>query len=464
VCASVATVARPRGQLVTAAGTDARALAAALLGVVAGVLPIFLTAAAAEQIQGSFAFSQAMLGLAVAVFHLVGVIGAPGVARVLPRTGVRGALCISAMVAGSASIAIALLARSGAELVGLLVIAGISNALAGPAASALLRTTVAPRRHGLAFGTQQAGAPAGLFLAGLAVPVVAAPFGWRWAFAAVAVIALLAALAAPSAGSPVIRASTPAPARRLPRGSSTRTALPPLLLATASASAVGVATVSFLVVYATHVGLSASAAGFLLGAVSLAAIVGRIAFGLRVDRGQRDPLRVAPFLLLACTVSVMLLATGVLPAVVAGALLMGGLGWTWHGVLTLAVVRQHDEAPVWAVGMFMASVFVGAILGPLLVGTLATQLSFSAAWWCCAALSLIPLRAMAVARRRSRLAHPAPHTSLVRRLPHPGWLLLLLGETAFLIDGMLRRDPMVIAGSLLVVIGVTQLLTRARRA
>jgi predicted MFS family arabinose efflux permease len=444
--------------------------------VVAGVLPIFLTAAAAEQIQGSFAFSQAMLGLAVAVFHLVGVIGSPGVARVLPRTGVRGALRISAVIAGSASVAIGLWARSGAELIGLLVIAGVSNALAGPAASALLRTTVAPRRHGLAFGTQQAGAPAGLFLAGLAVPVVAAPFGWRWAFAAVAVIALLAALAAPSAGSPVIRASTstststsapapaPAPARRLPRGLSTRTALLPLLLATASASAVGVATVSFLVVYATHVGLSASAAGFLLGAVSLAAIVGRIAFGLRVDRGQRDPLRVAPFLLLACTVSVMLLATGVLPAVVAGALLMGGLGWTWHGVLTLAVVRQHDEAPVWAVGMFMASVFVGAILGPLLVGTLATQLSFSAAWWCCAALSLIPLRAMAVARRRSRPSRSTAQIAVVRPLPHPGWLLLLLGEVAFLIDGMHRGDPMVIAGSLLVVVGVTGLLTRPRRA
>jgi predicted MFS family arabinose efflux permease len=414
VSASVATAARPQRRLLTAAGVDARqamqsprllearALAAALLGVVAGVLPIFVTASAADEIQGSFAFSQTTLGLSVAVFHLVGVIGSPAVARVLPRTGVRGALRMSATLAAGASVAIALWARSAPQLIGLLAIAGVSNAFAGPAASALLRTIVAPRRHGLAFGTQQAGAPGGLFLAGLAVPAVAAPFGWRWAFGAISAIALVAALAAPPVNSQVATAVGPAPKRAQTRAA--RAALFPLLVAAASASAVGVATVSFLVMFATHAGMSASAAGFLLGAVSFAAIVGRIVFGLRVDRKEREPLRTAPPLMLACTVSLVLLATGVGPAIVAGALLMGALGWTWHGVLALAVVRQRDDAPVWAVGMFMSSVFVGAILGPLLVGTLATQFSYTAAWWCCVVLSLIPLRAMGVARKRSRPA------------------------------------------------------------
>jgi predicted MFS family arabinose efflux permease len=313
-------------------------------------------------------------------------------------------LWLSATTAATASIAIGLFARSATQLVGLLMIAGVSNGVAGPTASALLRATIPPDRHGLAFGTQQAGAPCSVLLAGLAVPGIAVPFGWRWAFVGVAAIAVLAAAAAP----PLSREESRPMTRARVRGTlaESRATLAVIVLAAAVASAVGVAVVSFLVVFASQAGFSQSAAGLLLGCVSLLAMVGRIGFGLHADHAGTDPLVAALPLFLACTVGVTLLIAGTPIAIVSGALIIGALGWTWHGVITLAVVKRTEDAPVWAVGVLMSGVFAGAIVGPLLVGTLAHQLSFRAAWSVCAALSLVPLAAVGLARRRRPLRPP----------------------------------------------------------
>ena len=76
----------------------------------------------------------------------------------------------------------------------------MANAFGGPAVAALLRREVAVHRQGLAFGAQQSGGTLGSLLAGLALPLVAIPFGWRWAFLAVAVLALTAAALVPDVG------------------------------------------------------------------------------------------------------------------------------------------------------------------------------------------------------------------------------------------------------------------------
>jgi len=393
---------------------ELRSLAAALLAVVAGSLPVFLTASLAGQIEHNFVFGAELLGLSVALFHLTGVVVSPLTARLLQRTGVSGALRLSAVLAGSVSLSIAIFASSATQLSCLLMVAGVSNGVAGPAASVLLRQTVAARRHGLAFGTQQAGAPAAILLAGLAVPLVAVPLGWRWAFLGAGGIAAAATLAVPTLPRQRTRPlTTGAPRRR-----SEWSVLALLVIAAAAASSVGVAMVSFLVVCATGAGLSASAAGLLLGAVSLAAMIGRITFGLRVDHGRSEPLSTAFSLMIACTIGVTLLVANTPISIVLGALIIGGLGWTWHGVLMFAIVQHTRDAPVWAVGMLMSGVFVGAILGPLLVGTISTAASFQTAWVTCAALSLIPLVAVALARRQSTCRpdpHPAPGSSSRKR-------------------------------------------------
>jgi hypothetical protein len=66
---------------------------------------------------------------------------------------------------------------SATSLTALLLIGGVGNALGGPSVSALLKRAVAVHRQGLAFGAQQAGAPLGALLVGVALPVVAI----RWA-------------------------------------------------------------------------------------------------------------------------------------------------------------------------------------------------------------------------------------------------------------------------------------------
>ena len=162
--------------------------------------------------------------------------------------------------------------------------AAVGNALAGPAASALLRHEVETHRQGLAFGTQQAGAPVGSLLAGLALPAVAIPLGWRWAYLATAVWALVTAGLVRGVASETGSSARVRPSRRL--GS-----VHALALAAALASAAGVGFVSFLVLYAVEQGISQAAAGLLLAGASLISAASRIGLGVFTDRRGGDPLQ-----------------------------------------------------------------------------------------------------------------------------------------------------------------------------
>jgi MFS family permease len=242
--------------------------------------------------------------------------------------------------------------------------------------AALLRREVAAARHGLAFGAQQSGGTLGSLLAGLALPLIAIPFGWRWAFLAVAALALGSAALAPRGG--------PAPARTAidrPPGLSSVHAL---ALAAALASAAGVGFISFLILYAERSGMSQAAAGLLLGAVSLAATVSRIGVGLLADRRGQEPLRPVAAMLALSIGGYLLLIAGEPVLIAIAALLAGSAGWAWPGGLTLAVVQRSPGAPAWAVGVLMAGLFTGAILGPLAVGVLAEHERFAVAWGSCA--------------------------------------------------------------------------------
>ena len=80
------------------------------------------------------------------------------------------------------------------------------------------------------------------------------------------------------------------------------------------------------------------------------------------------------------------------------ALLAGGLGWSWPGALTLAVVERRPDAPAWAVGVMMTGLFVGAVVGPLVVGLLAEHDLFAAGWIACAAFALLAALTVAAVR------------------------------------------------------------------
>jgi MFS family permease len=357
-------------------------------------MPGFLPASLAPRIRADFAFGDSTLGLTVAFFYVVSAAGSVPAGRLVDRVGAARGMRLAAGFTAICCLAVAGLAQSAASLTVLLLIGGVANALGGPSVSALLKREVAVHRQGLAFGAQQAGAPLGALLAGLALPAVAIPLGWRWAFVAAAALALVAVAFAPGAPAP---APPPAAGGRRPRKF---TSVHALGVAAVLASAGCVGFVSFLVTYAVGNGMSEAAAGLLLAGVSLAATISRIALGILADRPGQEPLRPVATLLAASVIGYLLLTVGEPGVIAAAALLAGGLGWAWPGGLTLAVVQRSPEAPAWAVGVMMTGLFVGAVAGPLLTGFLAEHDLFTAAWIACAGLALLAAATIVATLRR----------------------------------------------------------------
>jgi MFS family permease len=358
-----------------------RALLAGVGLMITGVLPAFLTASLASRIPDDFAFGDSGLGLAIAVFHVMCALTSTPAGRLVERIGPARGMRLAALATAVSCLAIAALAQSAVSLTALLLVGGLANALGGPSVSSLLKRQVAVHRHGLAFGAQNAGAPLGALLAGLALPVVAIPFGWRWAFVLVAGLAMAAAALAPAGETGAV-----APRPVHPRG---LTSVHALAVAAALASAAGVGFVSFLVLYAVESGMSQAAAGLLLVAVSLAATVSRVGVGVLADRHGQEPLRPVAAMLGVSIAGYVLLIAGEPALIVVAALLAGSCGWSWPGGLTLAVVQRSPAAPAWAVGVLMAGLFSGAIAGPLLVGVLAEHERFALAWGACAGFALL---------------------------------------------------------------------------
>jgi predicted MFS family arabinose efflux permease len=373
---------------------SARALGAAVGATVAGVLPVFLAASLTQRMKADFAFGASALGLAVAVFHAVSAIVAPWLGRLVGRIGATRTLRLSCATTVVCSLAVAVLADSAAVLIGLLALCGIANGGASPAASALLRATVAPRRRGVAFGAQLAGAPLGVLVAGLALPLVAAPLGWRWAYVAAALIAASAAMVAPAVAAVRPASASPAPPTVPPLAESVYV----IALAAACANAAGTGVLAFLVTFCIDSGIDEQPAALLLSGVSLAAVLGRVGIGLSVDRRGADALATAIPLLVAGAVGAALLAPAEPVLIVGGALVVACLGWSWPGLFTLAAVAASPDAPARAVGVMMAGLFAGAVAGPLLVGALASEGSYEAAWLACAALSLVAAGVVQAAR------------------------------------------------------------------
>jgi MFS family permease len=370
--------------------------------IVATVMPGFLIASLAPRIRTDFAFGDSTLGLAVGLFYVVSASGSVPAGRLVDRVGAARGMRLAAGFTAISCLAVAALAQSAASLTALILIGGLGNALGGPSVSALLKREVATHRQGLAFGAQQAGAPLGALAAGLALPGVAIPFGWRWAFVASSALALLAVALAPRTA-----AAAAAAAARGSRGPQAFTSVHALGVTAVLASAAGVGFVSFLVTYAVGNGMSEAVAGLLLAGVSLAATIGRIALGVFADRAGQEPLRPVATMLAASVIGYLLLTAAEPGVIAAAALLAGGLGWAWPGGLTLAVVQRSPEAPAWAVGVMMTGLFVGAVVGPLVTGFLAEQDLFTAAWIACATLALLAAgMIVATLRGEARTAGP----------------------------------------------------------
>lgn len=372
---------------------SARALVTGVALIVATVLPGFLTASLATRIRGDFSFENSALGLCVALFYVVSAASSNPAGRLLERIGPVHGMRLAAALTAASCLLVATVATSAATLTAALALAGVANGLGSPTVSALFKRLIPADRQGMAFGAQQAGAPLGSLAAGLALPLIAIPLGWRWAFVGAAVTGVVAAALAPR-GVPA-----PPPGSRASRPPGF-TAIHGIAVAAALASAAGVGFVSFLVSYAVENDIAEAGAGLLLGGVSLASALSRIALGFVLDRRRADALLPLAAMLAVSAGGYLLLMADQPALIVVAALLAGSLGWAWPGGLNLAVVQRSPQAPAWAVGVMMTGLFAGAVAGPLLVGLLADHGHFDSAWIACGALALAAAAVLAVTRRR----------------------------------------------------------------
>lgn len=362
----------------------ARHSAAIATGVVfGGVVPTYLIASLAVSIRSDFPFSETQLGLASALCFLLSALVSPWAGAIVSRFGIeRGIYISTAMVAGSCLV-FAFLVESALGVIVVMAVIGLGTGMAAPCCSAMLARDVDPRRQGTAFGMLTSAPQAGAFAAGLALPLIAHPFGWRAAFMFAAILSVFFALFVTRP-----RAAPVAPTRtslRPPRHQ--RHGLALAAVASGFASAGGLGMRYFLVIFAIESGFSETGAGLLLSGGAFIAIFSRFGIGVLGDRHPGDAFRRAAALMLICVLGFALMAIGGKAWIIVGAMLAGGLGWGWQSPLSLGVVERNRESAAHAIGLQMSGFFSGAVIGPLLVGLWAEHGRYTEAWITCAGLA-----------------------------------------------------------------------------
>jgi hypothetical protein len=311
-----------------AANLNYRPVVLAVAVATAGVLPAFLTGGIAVQVRGELDFGAGALGLAVAAFFASSSLASAVMGRLVERIGSHRGMRLATVGSAASLLGVALFAGSWAGLVACLVLGGLANAVAHPATHLSLAREVPAGRQGFSFGIKQAAIPVATLLAGLAVPGIALTFGWRWAFAGGAALALAVTLFVPAEAAGGVHRPEQA------REKDVRTVSLVLL-----AFGIGLA------------GLNVGTAGLLLALGSAFGITVRVAFGHLADGMTGGRLRLVAAMLGLGVVGYVLLATGVSSLLVLGTLLAFGAGWGWPGLFNFAVVLTSPRAPAAATGI-----------------------------------------------------------------------------------------------------------------
>ncbi len=385
-----------------------RRLVLSVLIVTLSTQPVFLLAAAFLQLEDDLGLSITGLGALSATFFLTAAIASAPLGRVVERIGWQRAMKINCVGSAAVLIAIALFARSVPGFVVLLVLGGAFYGFANPAANKALAEQVDAGRRGITFGLKHAGIPSSTLLAGLAIPALILTVGWEFSFAVAALLAgpvwVLIAVDRDPLRQP---AGAPSPGR----GARPLTVLDLVMLAAASAlsAAAAISLGTFLIAAAVEeASFTQAAAGVLLFVGSVASISARIAVGAITDRtGGRGFTGVAILLGTGALVFLLLRpATGLAFGVLV--VFAFATAWGWTGLMTFTVVNANTSTVAASSAIMQAGIFLGAGLGPILLGWTIDQYSFSTSW---VGVSVLLLAAASivtvVGRRAGRPAVPA---------------------------------------------------------
>jgi predicted MFS family arabinose efflux permease len=366
----------------------------------------------APLIRADLGLTRQEAGAFLSAFYVGGVLTSFPAGWLADRLGVRWTLAGGQGIAAGC-FALMMLAPGYGALMAAVGLAGVGFGAVNPTSTKGVLVWFPARSRATVVGVKQAGFPLGGALGALLLPSVAGRLGWRGALGVAALlIAASAALAGCGYREPKGDGADGVPARSQPgvRGVLESRAIWLVSLATLLFAAVQVSWISYVPLYLSEVvGLSAVAAGVVLGQAQVAGAIGRVFFGVLSDRlfGGR---RLIVLLLAGAATAVLCVATawlapGTPPVLLAGLALGFGLtGIGWNGVhhTLLAEIAGRDSAAT-AVGLCLAVSSVGVIAGPPLFGLAVDRLGvYDWGWYGLAGAMLAALALLAGAREPRR--------------------------------------------------------------
>lgn len=377
---------------------ELRAVSVAVAAAVSASLPVFLLGPLAPQIRSELSFGRTQLGLAFGLCQAVSAASSWALGRQVIRLGSKRSTRVGLVLCSISLCGIGMFANSWFTLVAWLTFSGISSAICQPATNALLLDSVVPSRLGRAFGVKLAAIPLTALLAGLSVPLISAPLGWRAAFLIAIAIPVVAFVAAPA---PTLRPRAIRP-ETTPVAGTPRSILAVLALGTGLVIGSATTVPGFFVESATESGMEERSAALILAAGAACGIVARLLLGIWTDRRASVRLGyVAVMAAIGATGYLLLRSDG--PTIqAAGVVLVFALGWGWVGLFQYLLSTINPANPGSATGLTDTGGYLGAFLGPVTVGFIAGRWSFQDAWLVTFGLTLAGASLMAYADRAIR--------------------------------------------------------------
>lgn len=365
-------------------GRPSLVINAAVMATVSTVLPGFLIGAMSVQVSAEMDVSEAVYGWGLGSFFGAAMVGSIMLGRLAQRIGPLNQMTLALGVSIGVQVALAATARSFPAVIGFLVVAGLANAANQTSVNLALAQAQLPRL-GLAVSIKQSGLPTSTLLAGLAVPSLALTVGWRWAYVASAVFALISlALVRAAVGSSDFRTAARAPVPESPPRDLFLAAVVGAFLAFSAGSlnAWGVGS-------GVDAGLGPGAAGLFLSVGAATGITLRLVSGWLSDTMRVPPFRVGGITAMVGSAGMAGLALRSPSMHVAAMLLAFGGGWIWPVFTNFGVVRVNPRAAGTATGVTQMGVYVGVFVAPLVTGWLIERFGYPAMWLAVTASALI---------------------------------------------------------------------------
>ena len=383
-----------------------RRLLIAIVMVMVSTLPVFLAGASYLQLNSDIGLTPIGLGAVTAAFFLTASVTSTPLGRLVERIGWRNAMRINLVVSALIMLMIPVVVESPGMLAALLVAAGLPYGFTNPAANLSLAELAPPERRGIVFGLKHAGIPSSTLVAGAAVPLLVTTVGWRPTYALTSIFALVAW---------VLIATEPERSHQREAGVAGEDVdgrLSTLQLVTMAIGAAfgtwaAVSLGSFLVAGSVEASLSESQAGVLLFLGSAASILARLVAGIIADRRNSAGFFGVSVMMAIGAIAFVLIsgASGVSFALLIIASF--AFGWGWPGLMTFSVVRANATSAASSSAITQAGVFLGAGVGPVVIGWVVDNWTFTEAWLVVAVFTAIAAVIVGLVGAQMRARQPS---------------------------------------------------------